>query len=1223
MFSYSFLAMASYTVIKPATRSKFIDALGSVNLPFAQLIAGALIGLVMVGYSWMVNRLPRRWCLPITQGGLAAMLLAFWYLFRTDATWVSVAFYLAGLVLGILLISQFWTLANVVYDPRQAKRLFGLIGGGASLGGILGSFLAATYSEKIGTANLLLFSVAFMLLCAIVVTVVVRRERLAGESQLAVIGNGSGLGSREGITLLRKSKLLRLIALVISFAAIGAAIIEQQLNMFADVKIGREATDAITTFLAQVQLWTSLIGFLIQVTLTSRIHRYLGIGFALLLLPIGLGTTAVVILLNAALWAPALARIFDQSLRYTVDKTTREILYMPLPSNIKYSAKPFVDVTVDRFAKGAAAVLLLILVQPWGFGLSWQELSYASIAITGIWILMALKARHGYQAALRQSIATGEIRPAEVSLGVADLSTIETLIQELASPDERRALYAIDLLESLDKRNLITPLLLYHESAAVRTRALSAVGALQPEIAVRWLPAIENMMRSEDAEVRSAAVGALANMRQQHVTDLVRPLLRDKDPRIAMTAAMVLAGSDREGDTAAAETVLTGLVSDTRESAAAVRKDFAVAIRHVPVPRFRRLLIPLLNDVDPDVADEAMRSARKLGIADFIFVPTLISLLRHRRQKSSARELLVGYGESVLSILRHFLRDPEEDIWIRRHIPAVIARIPVQRAMDVLIEALEEGDGFLRFHVIAGVERLHRVEPKLTFKQEPIEALVLKESVRYSEYRSLHRRLCGARNLPKDCLLARVVAEKMKRAVDRMYRLLGMLYPWEDISAARRAIEHADARSRAGALEYLDNLLTGPLRKRLLPLLEETTQEAAIPEGHAFDRQDPAEEAVRRLIHDGDPVLAAAAIHFVWQQGISSLVHELERLFATGDGRDLYVLEAVSWVLAAFRAPETKRRPPWLQPLPAVELAERLRSLPLFGSVTIDELFRISDAGRQVRYEPGRLLYQEALIPQDVLFLLDGRVSLRMPSGETQEITAPAALGFQELLECKPLTGTARTTETTVCLTLTGERMDSLLADNTGLVPGLFRMICRESGRSERVVVKGNQPERPVPAGNIDLNPVNKGLILKTIPLFSSASAEETIALASIATEVQLAADSELFRTADPSALYTLVSGELVIEPPDQGPALHAGPSDIIGIYETLAGIAFAHHARVTRPGVALRIDRDDLFDLLGQQPGLLRQIFSALFRNRIDAGAAGDTRLQAEASAGPARERE
>ena len=86
--------------------------------------------------------------------------------------------------------------------------------------------------------------------------------------------------------------------------------------------------------------------------ITPRIHRYLGIGFALLMLPTNLSITAAIILLNNALWAPALARVTDQSFRYTVDKTTREVLFLPLPSELRQEVKPFVDVTVDRHGQG-------------------------------------------------------------------------------------------------------------------------------------------------------------------------------------------------------------------------------------------------------------------------------------------------------------------------------------------------------------------------------------------------------------------------------------------------------------------------------------------------------------------------------------------------------------------------------------------------------------------------------------------------------------------------------------------------------------------------------------------------------------------------------------------------------------------------------------------------------------------------------------------------------
>src|SRR5262249_25157761 len=130
MFAYAFLAMTAYNIIQPLTRSKVIDSLGAVNVPYVILAQGVLIGALMVGYTRLYATLPKRWALPIIQVVLAVVMVLFWSLFRLDQDWVSVAFYMWGALVGLLLTSQFWTLANGIYDPRQAKRVFGFVGGG-------------------------------------------------------------------------------------------------------------------------------------------------------------------------------------------------------------------------------------------------------------------------------------------------------------------------------------------------------------------------------------------------------------------------------------------------------------------------------------------------------------------------------------------------------------------------------------------------------------------------------------------------------------------------------------------------------------------------------------------------------------------------------------------------------------------------------------------------------------------------------------------------------------------------------------------------------------------------------------------------------------------------------------------------------------------------------------------------------------------------------------
>jgi AAA family ATP:ADP antiporter len=1197
MFSYSFLAMTAYNIIQPIQRSLFIEKLGATRIPYVQLAAGVVIGMIMTVYSWLMSRLPRRWSLPIVQGGIAALLIMFWFLFQSESKWVSAGFYVFGLILGILLISQFWTLANVIYEPRQAKRLFGFIGGGASLGGILGATITWS-SERVGTINLLLISAVFMLGCMVVVIRIIRTGQVSDDAIMAAAVERESVGLRRALTLLGQSKHLRIIALVISFGAVSAAITDQQLNMATETFRSQAGIDAMTAFLGQIRLWISAVGFVIQIALTSRIQRHLGVGFALLLLPVGLGSTALIILFNAALWAPALARTFDQSLRYTVDRTSREILYMPLPDEVKFEAKPFADVTLDRIARGLAAVLLLVLISSWGFHIGWQKLSYVSIVITCLWIIAAVRAKHSYQAAFREGIQSRKIKPAQVRIAVADLSTIEALIQELASPDERRVLYAMDMLESLDKRNLITPLLLYHESPAVRVRALGVVGGAFPNETSRWLPLIQRMMADEDPEVRAAAVAALANVRDEQVTNLARPYLRDENPRIAMTAAMVLSCSSREEDVAAAEEVLKELLSDTRDSAVQVRREFPIALRHIDRPHFRRLLIPLLQDSDPEVAGEAMRTVRRLGTADFIFIPTLISLLRDRRLKSSARELLVASGEQILIILNHFLREPEEDIWVRRAIPGTIARIPCQQAMNVLVAALEESDGILRFRVLAAIERLHRGHPQLSYDRDRIGTLALEEGSRCQSYLLCYRNIFDHEWPLEDTLLARALGEKIRRSVDRTYCFLGLLYPWKDIAAARFSVESGDSRTRSVALEYLDNLLSGALRNQLMGVLEDPAACGDLRASGSVRQgvRGRTEQWVLKLINDPDPVLSASAVLFVRQAGLERLRGDLEELLRTKGGRHWVVSEAASWVLSGWPTQPGDGASPWTPAIPSVEVAERLRHFPLFASLSVDGLFGIAGAGSQMRCEPHQVLCHEGVVPESLYLLLEGRACCRSSVCPPEEIDAPAALGFQEVIESRLMKETMRAGETAMCLVLGREELRTLLADDTELIQGLFRMLSAgECGEQSVLIWRGSHEDVPPHVSRSRVEPVERVLLLSSLPVFAAVSQEEMLRLASIAAEVRLEAGATLFEEADPPAIWVIASGEIFLEASSAEPALQAGPRNAVGIQHTFAGINLGRRARVIHDGFALRIDREDLFDLMSQRPDLLRQLFGSM----------------------------
>ena len=512
---------------------------------------------------------------------------------------------------------------------------------------------------------------------------------------------------------------------------------------------------------------------------------------------------------------------------------------------------------------------------------------------------------------------------------------------------------------------------------------------------------------------------------------------------------------------------------------------------------------------------------------------------------------------------------------------------------------LKESDGFLRYKVITALERLRRADDKLVFDKTAIEPLVVREARAFLTSLSLHHNLFVRGKLPADTLLARAVEQKMSRSKDRIYRLLSLIYPWKDVDAAQWTMAHGDNRSRSSASEYLDNILTGQVRHLVMPVLEDLPLEEKVRRANVLQRtrSRDIEETLLELINEDDQVIAAVAIDVVRQQRLWSLATDVEHVLAHRDVRDWYVFEAASWALAEQRMPAERRRELWLEPLPAAVLADRLRGLPLFASVSVDELFRIASASKQVRHDSGTVLMSEGATPEIIHLLLDGDVVASGGHAAPQTISAPSPLGFAEALEGAAVRRTTKTTGVAVTLALTTDELRSLLADNTELVRGLFAEMADRAEAPGGAPVEATGAARDLRqlAGD-GVSPVEKVLALQRVPYFSQLPAEETRQLAAVARTVTMKTGAQLFAASSPPATWLVLSGEVQLEQPE-GATLTAKAGDVIGSFAALSGHEVGLNATVTQDGFALCIGRDDLFELMAERPELLRQMFAGISR--------------------------
>ncbi len=362
--------------------------------------------------------------------------------------------------------------------------------------------------------------------------------------------------------------------------------------------------------------------------------------------------------------------------------------------------------------------------------------------------------------------------------------------------------------------------------------------------------------------------------------------------------------------------------------------------------------------------------------------------------------------------------------------------------MAALLGALENTDGFLKFKAVSALERIRRTHPEIAIDREVVMRQLLTEAGGAFNALTLHYNLFVAGGLDPSSLLARSLNEKYSRRLGRVFQLMGLINTPSDIAAVRHTLNDGDARIRARAIEFLDNVLSGDARKRVMLLVDEMPLDERMRKGNVIyrTRVRDVEDTVAQLLHDEDESIAAAAVLLVEERGLWSLADDLEHVLANRDVRDQHVFEAASWALAAHRMPKDKRSALWQEPLPSVELADRLRRLPLFEFTHVNELFRLARLGRQVRHEAGLTLYSRGATASSLQFLLDGRVLSESADG-SHDVIAPAPIAVEEVLEGAPMRATITARDRVIALSLSTDEFLGLLSENVELAEGIFHML--------------------------------------------------------------------------------------------------------------------------------------------------------------------------------------
>lgn len=391
LFVNFFFIILAYYQVKAASRTLLLEHGGPQAFPYVWIYS-ALVLLALIGtYHRIVEKFSR---ISVISGSLVAfsvLLVAFRVAFGDAGTATAITFYIFVDIFSVVLVEQFWSLTNSVNRLEDGRRTYWFVGSGGLVGGIAGGLIAgALVSYTPMTTEDLLLSCAALLLVTMVLNVGMWRVGLyeeVHEQPRIPLEAGDWRG-------MLRSPYLVMIALVLCMSQLAQPVVEYQ--FISTVNDAIADTDDRTVFISRFFSVMGLVSIGVNLLLTPLIHRRLGVFAGMAVQPLLLAGSSAVFMAIPTLFTAAFMKITDRGLSYSINRASKELLYIPLDPVLTYQAKAWIDMLGYRLFKvlGSGLILLITGFLPAGTA---TALGWLTLLICVAWGLAIMRLAAEYR----------------------------------------------------------------------------------------------------------------------------------------------------------------------------------------------------------------------------------------------------------------------------------------------------------------------------------------------------------------------------------------------------------------------------------------------------------------------------------------------------------------------------------------------------------------------------------------------------------------------------------------------------------------------------------------------------------------------------------------------------------------------------------------------------------------------------------------------------------
>ena len=1020
-FFFSFFTVGMGLIAKTARDAYFLSRFEKSLLPLMFLAIAIVIAPILTYYTSLSKKLSPKTLFMITSSIFGSSFIFLQTIMVGNI--IPIAYIWIEVAVGITII-QFWTTAGESFEPQQAKRLFGIIGGGGSFAVMLIGMNLKPFVSAFGTDELLFLAAAFLGLTFVF-----------GRMAVQYLIKDQSKGPKKPVNKSQKKKgmdpfIIR-IATIVALSAVVTTLVDYQFKMIASSKFPEEAD--LVAFFGTFYSIAGAASIIMQFFITGPLLSRFGILLGLLILPFFLILGSTSILLAPVLLSASFAKFSDQTFKFTINNSSLELIWLPVPKDIRKTFKPQVTGTIKSIAEGLGGLITFLLVKI----VALPYLSFVSLCSIGVWLFTSFKVKTGYVNQLQTAIAKREINFEELNIDVQDAAMVKTIEETLSASDEIKQLFALEIIEGLPLSSWKKTIneLFNNGTPEVRKRILSM--AWDEEDVISNGDIIQAMNKSD--EVSAEAIIVAGRRKLKDVLPNLETLLdsESQDTCVAAAAAILQVGS---GPTDKAQMILNDMLDKEDESTQATALNRLIYNDQILT---NEKLVFFLEHESDIISNVALNIAEKRK--DEILIPAIISNLSLAKTSIQARQTLKKFSEELIDEqFEQLLQSKETNRKLRLGIIRTLREYPDEASIKLLISQLDNSDQDIYNLVVESLLAIARVD---SIGEEYKSRIAHEINTIAKKVYALSECI---KMLPQDenqFLMKDFLNNEIQNTLPTLLKLGVLDVPDTPIETYIRTIKSGDSSKLPFLLEFFENIFSKNEREIINPLIEQISLYERSEVGHLHFKSLPnnLDQELINSVYSPNKWESAIALDYLLISNKMDVIKSLDwqKVPNSNANQELIArkIQKNGANLDFIPSDRFKLESEILSMYSTLEKTIILKSVDLFKSIPAENLSRVAQITDEVSYDANNSIFAEGDYGDSLFIVVDGNVRIHKGNQELAMLGKGTCLGEMALLDDEPRSADATVTEDSTLFKIEQEGFYEVMGSQSDIMEGIIKLL--------------------------------------------------------------------------------------------------------------------------------------------------------------------------------------